>query len=804
MNTITALKPAALYRQCALKQFTFKTTAELEDLTEMIGQARAVEAIKFGISIHHEGYNLYALGPHSTGKHSSVRQYLEQRAAQEALPDDWCYVNNFQQPHRPRTLRLSPGQGRVLKDDMEQLVAELRDVIPAAFESEDYRARMQAIENQIKMKQEAVFQKIQQQAKSKGLALLQTPTGLAFAPIKKGKVVSQEEFENIAEDERKRLEAEVEILQNTLSKAVYQARQLEKESREQIKSLNHEVAGMAVNHLIDDLQKKYKNLPAVTDYLKAVQQDVVENVDDFRPSGEAESAPMEGLPLPRALQGPAFLRRYQVNVLVDHSKSKGAPVVYEDRPAYKNLVGRIEHIMSHTGVLMTDFTMLKAGALHAANGGYLILDALKILLQPYAWEELKRTLRSKEIKMESPEQVYGLISTISLQPEPIPLDIKIILIGDRYLYYLLSQQDPDFQELFKVAADFAEDMPRNSDSALLYARLIGTLARKEGLRHFDRSAVARVIEHSARMVSDAEKLSIRMQGVTDLIREADYWANQADHLIVSANDVQQAIDAQIHRASRLRDSIQEEIERGTILIDTDGKKIGQINGLSVISLGNFSFGRPSRITARVRLGKGEVIDIERQVELGGPLHSKGMFILSGFLGARYAANHPLSLTASIVFEQSYGGVDGDSASSAELYALISALAETPIKQSLAVTGSVNQHGQVQAIGGVNEKIEGYFDICRARGLTGEQGVLIPASNVKHLMLRQDVIDAVAAGKFHVYPVEHIDQGIEILTGLPAGERDADGNFPPGSVNALVEARLTGFIHQWQAFNKPNG
>jgi len=492
-----------------------------------------------------------------------------------------------------------------------------------------------------------------------------------------------------------------------------------------------------------------------------------------------------------------------VNVLVDHSQSKGAPVIYEEHPTYNNLIGRIEHL-AQMGALVTDFNLIKPGALHRANGGYLILDARQLLPQPYAWDGLKRALRSREVRIEPLGQALSLVSTVSLEPEPIPLDEKVVLIGERLLYYLLYQYDPDFGELFKVEADFNEEMARTSENNLLYARLIGTMARKEELRPFDRGAVARVIERSTRMAGDAEKLSTHMLSIADLLREADYWADVAGNNVVTTDDVQRAIDAQIHRADRLQERVQEQIQRGTILIDTTGERVGQVNGLSVIGLGNFAFGQPSRITARARLGKGEVVDIEREVELGGPIHSKGVLILSGFLGARYAAKRPLSLSASLVFEQSYGGVEGDSASMAELCALLSALAEVPIKQSWAMTGSVNQHGEAQPIGGVNEKIEGFFDVCclQGRGLTGKQGVIIPASNVQHLMLRQDIVEAVEAGQFHVYPVRTVDQAMELLTGIPAGEQDEEGNFPEGSINQRVEARLIELAEKQRAFAAP--
>jgi lon-related putative ATP-dependent protease len=544
------------------------------------------------------------------------------------------------------------------------------------------------------------------------------------------------------------------------------------------------------------LREKYDELPQVIDYLDQVEEDVIENFRHFLPNQEKKGSVL-GIKIPQNEEGPPWHHRYRVNLLLAHQRDGGAPVVYEDLPAYNNLVGRIEH-RAHLGALETDFTMIRPGALHQANGGYLILDALKVLLQPFAWDTLKRVLQSGEIRIESLAQIISLISTVSLEPEPIPLDLKVVLLGERHIYYLLTQLDPEFADLFKVAVDFDDRMERDPDNDLLYARLIASLLNRDALRPFDRAAVARMIEHSARLADDNERLTSHMRPIIDLIREADYWAGENDRETVTSEDVQQAIDAQIRRVDRIRQRLQEEVERGTILIDTDGDKVGQVNGLAVFSLGDFTFGRPSRVTARARLGKGEVVDIEREVELGGPIHSKGVLILSGFLSGRYALDYPLSLSASLVFEQSYGGVEGDSASSTELYALLSALAEVPVRQTLAVTGSVNQFGQVQAIGGVNEKIEGFFDICQARGLTGDQGVLIPAANVKHLMLRADLVKAVEQGRFAVYPVSHIDQGMEILTGLTAGERDAKGRFPKGSINHRVEAKLIHFSERLRA------
>jgi lon-related putative ATP-dependent protease len=799
MAPVQPLSADQLCRTCDGSQFDFETTAELEDLDEIIGQERAVGAVQFGIGIRREGYNLFALGPSGTGKRTTIGQFLDRKAAAEPVPSDWCYVNNFEQAHKPRALRLPPGQAIVLRKDMEQSIEELRTTIPAAFESEDYRTRRQEAQEEFKERQEQAFNELQNHARERSIALIRTPAGLAVAPLKEGEVMSPDEFQKLPDEERKRFEKDIAEVQERLQEALPQARQWEREAREKVKELDRQVATFAVGGMMDELREKYAELPDVVDYLNAVQQDVVENVDEFRKPDEAPQA--MDIPLPPSMTSAPLLRRYQVNVLGDHSQSRGAPVVYESNPTYNNLIGRIEQI-AQMGALLTDFNLIKPGALHRANGGYLILDARQLLLQPYAWEGLKRALRSREVSIESLGQALSLISTVSLAPEPIPLDVKVVLIGDRMLYYALVQLDPDFGELFKVEADFSDEMERTPENNLLYARLVATMARGEDLRPFDRGAVARVVERSARMAGDASKLSVHLLSIADLLREADYWASVAGNGVVTADDVQRAIDTQIHRADRVRERVHDRIQRGTILIDTSGERVGQVNGLSVIGLGNFAFGQPSRITARVRIGGGKVVDIEREVELGGPIHSKGVLILSSFLGARYAAEHPLSLSASLVFEQSYGGVEGDSASMAELCALLSALARVPIKQSFAMTGSVNQHGEAQPIGGVNEKIEGFFDVCKARGLTGEHGVIIPTSNVQHLMLRRDVVEAVEAGQFHIYPMRTVDEAIELLTGIPAGERDAEGNFPEGSINQLVEARLVELAEKQRAFSAP--
>ena len=781
---VKALQPSQLYHHCDPSLFSFKTTEELENVTEVFGQKRALDAVNFGTGIQEEGYNLFVMGPPGMGKRTTVHRLLEPLAASQATPNDYCYVNNFTHSHQPRALCLPAGTGQKFSRDMDQLVEELRISIPAAFESEQYRKSLHDIEEEFKQYQEKAFEELQNEAETQSISLFRTPSGYAFAPLRKGEVITPEEFEKLPQKEQERIESVVNTLQKKLEHIIQEFSRIRRENREKIKNLNAEVVMFAVGHLIDDLKKEYADLPEILKYLDIVQQDVMENFVDFKRQDEGMGA---GAVIGIQPQAPSF-QRYKVNVLVEHGANHGAPIIDEGLPTYQNLIGRVEHI-SQFGALVTDFTLIKPGALHKANGGYLILDARKVLMQPYAWEGLKRVIESREIRIESVGQMLSLISTLSLEPQPIPLKIKVILIGERLLYYLLSELDPEFNELFKVVADFDEDIVRNNENNFLYVRLIAILARKSESRPFDATAVARVIEHSSRLASDAEKLSTHVRGIADLLKEANYWTGQAKRDIITASDVQQAIDTQIQRASRIHERILENIQRGTLLIDTEGTSVGQVNGLSVIELGGFEFGQPSRITSTARLGEGDVVDIEHEVELGGSIHSKGVLILSSFLSSRYAAERPLSLSASIVFEQSYGMIEGDSASTAELCALLSALGEIPIKQSLAVTGSVNQHGQIQPIGAVNEKIEGFFDTCKLKGLTGEQGVLIPSTNVNHLMLRKDIVEAAAADQFHIYPIETIDQAIELLTGIPAGVRDAQGEFPKDSVNERIESRM---------------
>jgi len=784
------LAPALLYRRSDPAELPFGLCTELDEAPGLIGQERAVEALNFALRMRAKGYNVFALGAGGTGRHSMVEDLLRRKAESEPTPPDWCYVNNFGDPQQPRRLQLPPGRGLGLAAAMKALIQELRAALPAAFERDEYRARREAIEQQFRQRSEQALGAIQKRAEGKNIALLRTPMGLALAPMRDNKVMPPDVFNELPAAERERVQHEIEVFQTDLEATMRQVPLWEREHRDAMQALNRETTGFAIAHLMEELRGGYTDLPEVGQYLDAVERDIKENVDDFL----APAAPDGGTPIPgpivRDIEDTRF-RRYQVNVIIDNSGQRGAPVIYEDNPTHQMLVGRVEHL-ARFGALVTDFNLLTPGALHRANGGYLVLDAQKLLIGNFGWASLKRALEAAQIRIETLEQLLSLASTVSLAPEPIPLNVKVVLVGPPTLYYLLSAYDEEFADLFKIAADFEDRVERTPETTLLYARLICAMTTRENLRPLDRDAVARVIEQAARLAGNADKLTTSVRAFLDLLRESDQFAADADKDTVGETEVQAAIDAQIRRGDRIYRRLQEEIGRKTIRIETDGNQVGQINGLSVISLGNLAFGTPTRITARVRLGRGEVVDIEREVELGGPLHSKGVLILSGFLGGRFGGNRPLSLNASLVFEQSYGGVDGDSASAAELFALLSALADAPIKQCFAVTGSVDQRGQIQAIGGVNEKIEGFFDSCRITGFTGHQGVVIPASNVKHLMLRRDIVVAASERQFAIYPIDTVDQGLELLTGISAGQLGADGTYPAGTLNHRIAARLDAF------------
>ncbi len=797
-KNVKPLAAGSLRPACDPKGLGFKSTDELEPIDRLIGQDRALGAIRFGTSIDRPGYNMFVLGPQGSGRHTAILSYLKRKAADAPAPDDWVYVHNFTTAHCPQALRLPAGTAVPFRDAMAELVEDLRGAIPSQFQSDEYREKRRAIDADIEETQEKAFEELRKKAESHNVGILRTPMGFALAPMHDGQVLKPEVFNALPVEERQAIEATIDELQKDLAAILERLPLLEKHRREKIRNLNAELTGMIVDASIKAVADKFAGIEAIQTRLTEIRQDLVHNVELFLPAAETEAAAAQP---PLARPSDMRFNRYLVNVMVakdGDSDQLGAPLVNENHPTLSNLVGRIEH-RSQLGALVTDFTMIRPGALHRANGGYLVIDARKVLTELLSWEALKRALRSNTITIVSAAEQLSLVSTVSLEPEPIPLNVKIVLIGERMLYYLLTTLDPDFADLFKVEADFDEELPRSPANVALYARLIATIAKRENLRPLNAGGVARLIEETARLAEDAERLSLRIGRLADLLREADHWAGDARRRRITAADIDKAVAEQIYRSDRIRQRSHENIERGTVLIDTDGEAVGQVNGLSVIGLGNFSFGQPSRITARVRMGTGKVVDIERETKLGGPLHSKGVLILSSFLAANYALDVPMSLWASIVFEQSYGGVDGDSASSAELYALLSALAEVPLKQSLAVTGSVNQYGQVQAIGGVNQKIEGFFDICHANGLTGGQGVLIPASNVKHLMLRNDIVNVAARRRFHIYSVGTISEGIELLTGLSAGTRDRQGEFPKDTINGLVEARLRQFAFTRKTF-----
>jgi len=792
------LPAQALYRRCDPAQLTFDTTESLEKFSEIPGQDRAAEAIHFATEIDVDGHNVFVLGPPGAGRHTFVQQFLGEKAAGRAVPSDWCYVYNFDDPRQPKALKLPPGVSKELRVDVEHAIQDAQTAIPAAFESEDFQTQHETIEEEFKERQEKAFKDVEQAAGERGIGVIQTPAGIAFVPMRGTEAITTEEFEKLPRKQKKKFHKDIEELTGQLQHVMRSGPKRAREMRQKIHQLEHDVASLAVTGLVDELKQKYQEIPAVVEHLGRMQTDIVENVSLFLRSSDGPGLPAQMKEILRSRESDA-MRRYAINVLVDRSDCEGAPVVFEDKPSFAELIGKIEH-EAEFGTLMTNFNLIRAGALHRANGGYLVMDVIKVLSYPLAWEGLKRAIKSGELSVRSLGDDIGLVSTVTLEPQPIPLDLKVILIGERIHYYLLDRYDPEFSELFKIAADFEDQIERNDENIEHRARLLATVVRQENLKHLDRTGVARLMEESARHAGDSERLSADIRQATDLMREAHYWASHNGKEVISAEEVQQAVDSRIRRASRYRDRMQEEMLRNTLVVETSGARVGQVNGLAVMQLGGFAFAQPQRITATVALGSGKVVDIEREVKLGGPLHSKGVLILAGFLSSHYVKDQPLSLSASLVFEQSYGGVEGDSASAGELCVLASALAEIPIKQSLAVTGSMDQHGRIQAIGGVNEKIEGFFDICRKRGLSGDQGVLIPLANVKHLMLRRDVIDAVEAGRFHVFPVDHVDLCLELLTGLPAGERDENGAFPQGSVNQKICQRLLDLAAKRRTFS----
>ena len=787
--TVNELSPEKLRLECPPDQVGCETSAELGPVDGIIGQDRALKALKFGVEMKGKGFNVYVAGPPITGKRPAARSFLENIAKTRPVPPDWVYVNNFQNPYEPKTLKLPPGRAKVFQKDLKNLVDQAKRAVPAALQNEEFVSRGNSITKKAVAERNKILSDLNKQAEVHGYSVRMTQLGITIIPVVDGKTVSQEEFDSLPARVKKKYDQSRDTVRAALDKAGKEVNDLDARTLEELKKLRDDSVRYAIGGLMTNLVSRYEGLPNVVQHLNELRDDIMENTELFTPGGTEEKPDSEEKnPLEKSL--PDFLfRRYDVNVIVDNSELKGAPVISEDNPTVTNLLGKFEN-ESRFGALTTDFTLIKGGSLHRANGGYLILGAIELLKNQFSYDGLKRVLQSGSILIEETGQRLGVASTKTLVPQSIPLNVKVILVGDHEIYQALYTQDPDFGILFKVKAHFDDSIERNDQNQKTYGSFVHSLCEREGLNHLEAPALAKVVEYGSRLAEDQTKLSTKFPEIADLVREANFYATQDGAKIVKDVHIKKTLDEKVYRSNLLDEKIKEMIERGIILIDTSGTQVGQVNGLSVISLGDFDFGQPSRITASLGLGRRGIIDIERESRMGGQTHTKGVLIISGYLENKYAHDKPLSLSCRLVFEQSYGGVDGDSASSTELYAILSALSELPIKQNLAVTGSVNQRGEVQAIGGVNEKIEGFYKICKAKGLKGDEGVMIPRSNVQHLMLNEEVVDAVRQSRFHIYPVSTIDEGIEILTGVNAGQLKKDGSYDPSTVNYRVNKRLT--------------
>ena len=801
---ITKLTSDQLYRKCDASKFDFNSTADLEERLSALGQDRAIRAVELGVHIKSRGYNLFCLGPEGTGKTSLVQRVLEQEAKKRPTPDEWAYVYNFEEPYKPLAISFPAGTACDFAKDIDELIFELSTTLPALVESDEYKAALGIIRQKYKSKKEEYVNVLQRKAKGKRVSLLHMQMGLVVAPMKDGEVLSPDAFDELPDDEKQLIMDDLNAMQEEIENATQTLPHWEEKQKHEIDALREKFVKSAVKEPIDTLREKYRKLPQATKFLRAIQKNILENVDEYVPEPKAPTNTNEDDPLQVLLSKVKQpeedkFSKLKVNVIVKHKPDSGAPIVILDHPTQGNLVGKVERIQQY-GALLTDFTLIKGGALHRANGGFLLLDARKVLEQPFAWDSLKRAIASKCIKIEAPSEETSF-TTISLDPQPIPLNIKVVLTGDFEIYDLLCERDPDFRDFFKVEADFGIIMDRNDENEIEYAKLIGSLSKKKGLRSLNKQAVARVIEYASRLAGSSHKLTAHISSIGDLLREADYWARQSKSKQIGKNHIDQAIDEQIYRSDRIKTEMLEQIDKGTILMDVQGERVGQINGLVVYDFSSYSFGKPARITTQVRIGKGDFVDIEREIAMSGPIHTKGVLILKSLLSNRFAKHMPLSLSASIVFEQSYGGVDGDSASSTEYYCMLSAITGVPIKQNIAVTGSINQFGEIQPIGGVNEKIEGFFDVCKHSGLTGTQGVIIPRTNIESLMLRSDILQAVDDGKFSIYAIDTVDDGIEILTGIKAGSPNTKGEYPKGTINRMVQDSLKQFYADYARYAK---
>ncbi len=781
---------------CDPKIIGAKSTEDLKPLDVMVGQPRAYQALLFGFNVKEPGFNIFAAGPPATGKTTTTTDFLEDFAKKLPTPQDWCYVHNFHDEYEPKVLRCPPGMGKELKQDVRELAQAARIAISQLFEGDDYAVKRDEISRKTNQKRQEVITRMGQVAEAEGFMMQLTALGISLVPVVKGRTLSEDEFLSLPKDAQQKFAQKRETLKEKLQPLLRELRDLEMKSQVEVAEFDKEVTLYAIDHLMSTVLEKYKEHKEITDFLNEVQTHILDDLDRFRGRGGGKKETGQ-----EAVADEMAFRVYDVNVIADNSSTKGAPVIVEQNPTYDNVLGRIEK-ESQLGTLTTDFTLIRGGSIHEANGGFLIIRAEQLLRDLMVYEGLKRALKAAEIVIEDLPQRAGYASVRTLSPQPVPLDLKVVLIGDSSTYQLLFAYDPEFRELFKVKADFDSTMQKIESNLRSYAGFFTTLVVNENLKHLDASAVARLLEHSSRIAEDQDKLSTQFGLLADVAREAHFYASQENSKYITAAHVEKAIEAKVYRSNLIQEKIREYIQRNVIYISTDGAAVGQINGLSVLSVGDFSFGAPSRITIAVGLGKEGLIDVQREVNMSGPIHGKGVMIIAGYLASKFARDKPLTLSARIVFEQNYEGVEGDSASSTELYALLSALSGVPIKQSFAVTGSVNQNGEVQPIGGANEKIEGYYEICKARGLNGQHSVIIPESNVRNLMLKEEVVDAVKAGKFHIYPVKTIEEGIELLTGAVAGKRLPDGSYEPSSVYGLVDKRLRDMaetIKRFQAF-----
>lgn len=783
--TGSVLKPLAiekLYRVAKPKDLPFRSTKSLKPLTDIVGQERAQEALRFAMSMHDSGYNVYAVGRNGLGKRTMMLRYLNRHASDGQNTYDWCYVANFDEPRSPKVLKLPAGIGQQLKNDIEKLMGRLVKSIPVAFDNDSYYERSEKLKNELAEKQELALQKLSKQAKRKKIGLtVSTPGGYRLAALNGVEPHTVESFAKLSKEQQDDFEDVIGKMEVKLRGLLRKLSIWEQEYADNQAKLNEEVTLSVTSHLIGALNEKYDAHGNVLEHLVALQKDIIDNLEIFLEDGEEQAA------FAYAALDKKMPRRYQVNVLVHH-KDKSSPVVVEESPSYHSLFGYVENV-TYKGTVFTDCSLIRPGSMHKANGGVLLMDAIKVLEQPYVWDGLKRALRAKALNISSLEREMTLSGTISIEPEPVPMDVKIILFGDRETYLLLQHYDPEFKELFKVTADFENEMPRTERTELQYAKFISSLVHDKDLLHCDQKAVARIIEYSSRQAEDQNKLSLHAADIANLLRESNYWARQANSTMIRLGHIEKALDSQEHRSSRLKDSMFETIKNRTTLMDTSGSVVGQINALSVLSTGGYEFGMPNRITATCRYGGGDIMDIERDAKLGGAIHSKGVMILSSYLASIFAKREPMHLSASITFEQSYGEVDGDSASLAELCALISSLSEVPIRQDFAMTGSVNQFGEVQPVGGLNEKIEGFFDTCEIRGFTGTQGVILPSTNVHNLMLDKRIIEAIKKGNFNIYAVKNISEALYLLTGLRSGNLNAEGRYPKNSIYGKIQVLL---------------